>query len=233
MTAIYKYQNESEVTVPDVDYYEIEKGNIIPIHWHAMGTYHDIPSGETKIFASRAVDTPDGIIVIEESRTSLGLLVGHLWILNSNGKKISISPTYYDSNIPLTDQIETGNRVAYGFQGIPEIFRSVTALRKNTKPRYGTGTNEWLYDEDFIELTQNLVITHWHISDVARNYTLRLFVGNNEVYSRTELYRPEYVQIINQCPPNTCPVKCGNKVCCYQSDGVSIEDFLFSESVYQ
>jgi hypothetical protein len=30
---------------------------------------------------------------------------------------------------------------------------------------------------------------------------------------------------INQCPPNTCDVLCGNTICCYNSDGISVFNY--------
>jgi hypothetical protein len=32
-------------------------------------------------------------------------------------------------------------------------------------------------------------------------------------------------QSINQCPPNTCDVLCGNTICCYNSDGISVFNY--------
>lgn len=77
---------------------------------------------------------------------------------------------------------------------------------------------------------------HWHeVYTYQASYRLRIFQGNVQVFERTELYQPQYVEIIGKlsCPTNTCPVKCGDQVCCYGSDGVSVTNFPYSESIYQ
>ena len=34
------------------------------------------------------------------------------------------------------------------------------------------------------------------------------------------------------CPQDTCPVSCGDTICCYNSEGIPVDSFLKSESIY-
>lgn len=51
-----------------------------------------------------------------------------------------------------------------------------------------------------------------------------VYTGNREVYQRTEDVCPRVEEFdFDACPPDTCPVPCGNSICCYQRNGISIK----------
>jgi hypothetical protein len=55
--------------------------------------------------------------------------------------------------------------------------------------------------------------------------TLRVFEQGQLVHSQTFTTCPEAEIVTNQCPPNTCDVLCGNTICCYGADGVSVFNY--------
>lgn len=72
----------------------------------------------------------------------------------------------------------------------------------------------------------------WHPAN-GLMFTLKIIQNNREIFSRTESFYP-YVKITQQrsCDSGTCPVECNGHICCYGSDGIAIETFLKSESIY-
>lgn len=54
-----------------------------------------------------------------------------------------------------------------------------------------------------------------------------VFDENKEIiYSELQDVCPEVKKIGKECPDDTCKVICGNTVCCYNSEGISVESFL-------
>ena len=51
-----------------------------------------------------------------------------------------------------------------------------------------------------------------------------VYSGDQVVFERTNSVCPE-VEEANQCPEDTCEVTCGDTICCYGSDGVSVANF--------
>ena len=52
----------------------------------------------------------------------------------------------------------------------------------------------------------------------------KVFFGEEVVFSRTSLTCPE-VEEASRCPEGTCEVTCGDTICCYGSDGISVANF--------
>ena len=73
-----------------------------------------------------------------------------------------------------------------------------------------------------------LLLLREHPANGDPIYTLKIFDANNsEIFSRTEPERP--IQIFRRqetCPPDTCPVDCGDHICCYGSNGIATYSYL-------
>ena len=53
-----------------------------------------------------------------------------------------------------------------------------------------------------------------------------IYSGGEKVYSRTEKKCPEVWEEYQECPKGTCAVNCHGKVCCYNSQGISVHSYL-------
>ena len=131
---------------------------------------------------------------------------------------------YWDTYILPTDKGEIYqtlyilyselNRNSHSFIGFPKILVQPHLKYKN------------IYDKP--------IIKKWYPVRAKTIVELKIFLNDTEVFSRKEYSRAEYVYPINRkCPDNTCPVKCDENVCCYNSKGIATESFLFEESIYQ
>jgi hypothetical protein len=64
----------------------------------------------------------------------------------------------------------------------------------------------------------------------GRTKTLDIYQGNTKVFTRTEFYRLKdlvKLEVVGGCPTNTCPVLCGNGVCCYGSNGIAVSSYEY------
>jgi hypothetical protein len=53
----------------------------------------------------------------------------------------------------------------------------------------------------------------------------KVFLGQQETLNITQSTCPQAEIVTNQCPPNTCDVLCGNTICCYNADGISVFNY--------
>lgn len=53
----------------------------------------------------------------------------------------------------------------------------------------------------------------------------KVFKEGEEIYRRTHLSCPEVGEVGEGCPEGTCEVECGDTICCYGSDGISVFNF--------
>ena len=56
-------------------------------------------------------------------------------------------------------------------------------------------------------------------------YKFKIYDGDSIVYQTIETERPVF-NIKKICPDNTCPVDCGDKICCYGDDGIAVDYYL-------
>ncbi len=86
------------------------------------------------------------------------------------------------------------------------------------------------FDLETIEINQNSIPANcWNI--YLKSGDSSTFVS--QICSSAGNLPPVYQVICGcdrpeSCPPNTCPVKCGNKVCCYGTNGVSVKSIDLS-----
>jgi hypothetical protein len=220
----YKYPNETEVVINNADNYEIEIVPLVITQWQAFGTYFDALANEARIFRTFARDIP----------VNSGSIVGEpiinpyrdngLWYVQlSNGAKRALESTGLlasSINNLVPPDVQKDRRVHPLSIPYPVLEGAVgNALAKTKK-----GQSVW----DILDwVTSAPTIVVWFPIAGKIGTTLRIFQGLNQVFVRTEPYEPEYVEVIDGCPPNTCPVLCGNGVCCYNSNGISVSSYQY------
>jgi hypothetical protein len=83
----------------------------------------------------------------------------------------------------------------------------------------------------------NNTLAHYFRTYIAAGWGTGIFWTDNPMYRAIDVihthWHPANGVVGKKCPNNTCPVLCGNRVCCYNSNGISTNNFLYSESVYQ
>lgn len=69
------------------------------------------------------------------------------------------------------------------------------------------------------------------LSDNCGNYIVDIYKNGQIIQSDEGGQQPPVVTwecVGDQCPPNTCEVECGNTICCYNNQGISVLNFLKS-----
>lgn len=235
----YKYPNEDEVIIQNADNYQIlysEK----PTLWQAVGTYYDLRYEKTIVFVSYPLRKPStnfaiknqGEITLLGTSTSQertlprwGLEIG---VNNNFGNPIYVPVTATFGSFPITLNSPIGFQLAY-------YLNPSTGIINNQFTPLGGGVYSvkmltvlafTVYDWQ----ATNFTVEFFRIINYpAPTVTLRIYQGNNQVFTRTETYEPVYVEVINGCPEGTCPVLCNNgtQVCCYGSNGISVFSYQY------
>ena len=245
----YKYLDEPEVVIDDANDYDISNSIDLSTttQWQAVGSYNFASNpDEIKVFCTSVISPLDST------------LSEFLWYAELDGNKVRqiyLEPQEGHPLEPVISNWRIGNKPVrhwYDLEDYPDILNPASETRRNPGiPIYLTSSYNpnvrhyqryydtpsvgrvWNGLENF--KTENLTIAFWHPANGTKLYTLEIFQDGISVFSRTETYRPEYVEVFindKECPENTCPVKCGENVCCYGSDGIATESFLFNESIY-
>lgn len=81
------------------------------------------------------------------------------------------------------------------------------------------GFGGWDCSEKFYRYTDP-VIKEWQPRNGDYLYTFEIYLNNQMIFSRTETNNPENIKVL-KCPSDTCVVDCGDKICCYGSDGIA------------
>ncbi|MGL5078540.1 MAG: hypothetical protein ACRDBG_22305 [Waterburya sp.] len=106
------------------------------------------------------------------------------------------------------------------------LFQEVEAAKPGFRPIEHPTTNHSISSTGSIVRWTIVRELGWHISPTG--VVLNIRDNGNLLYSRTTTVLPESIGITceqQQCPPNTCEVECGNTICCYGSDGISVLNF--------
>lgn len=249
MPVEYKYKDEDVVIFSPANNYKIayEPDPTRVLEWQALGRFYDIENQRTDYWIVTLFDDPNLEIVID---TYYQDLKDHIVTINlDTGEEMQgrmPSFTFYtnkgerginrftnnDASYQSVDDQVTNQTKQPGIR-FSEFRLGASTIRNTKVETYGYDSQQRLQYK-LIPTVSNFQLVYTHPSQVVHVYPFRIFNFGGEVFSRTEDYPPEYVKIIGiECPPNTCPVKCGENVCCYNSNGISEESFLFSESVYQ
>lgn len=63
-------------------------------------------------------------------------------------------------------------------------------------------------------------------NELPQRCIFRVYDRGIIVYEREEVVCPIAWEEVPECPPGTCPVDCHGKVCCYNSQGISVYSYL-------
>ena len=222
MAIIYRYSEEEQQTVPNGKNYRIQPSVINTTQWQATGkaTFNlvepDHPERTVGWVGKPPLSSQNGSIVEGNTTITGGFVIGKVWRIQSGEEERTLYKTQliYQEDWWLDPSYVPGNEIR-GFYP-----PSLTHWRyPNAGYGYDTSTQEYYYTD--------VVITYWHPANGDLVYTLKIFDGDTEIFSRTENERP--IQVFFRqvtCPPNTCPVNCGTHICCYGSDGIATYSYL-------
>ena len=149
-------------------------------------------------------------------------------VSSSKNEKIKDFPrlihenTQYSSYTPLIK----------GFQTVEANFETIAGAVEN-KNEY----TPWFYDS-----TSGSYYVHFFLPGTVRNIEViprgtedpscatkcifEVFLDGETVFNRTSSSCPEIKQLKEEtCPNDTCEVTCGDIICCYDSNGISVANF--------
>ena len=234
MAVVYKYSNENEVIIENGDDYTIDFSRIdLQNYYQAIGSYIHVQSGQTKLFASRLIKGKQGTISIWSTYSRKPWIIAHPTYGNDTEGKAFIYEIDTDNHQNWLDFYPSFHVPAT--QGM-KIYTGETIINRSVYLRNN------LYTPNPKDISYrpyqatSLQILFWHPVTYIPQFELKIFQNGTLIYTRTEEFQPEYVQILKankKCPSDTCPVKCDEYVCCYNSKGIATESFLFEESIYQ
>ena len=244
----YKYRDEPEAIIEDADRFTVSSF-IDPLgatHFQPIGSYTNIPTGQKRPFIGLVYNFADNdfefgdfsvvsipYVVIREGQPD-EVVQNKIFVLQH--PSLPVPSTLYGAVMDYEDFIADNFSKPNQGEVYPGDLDNRTAIIEWTLQVKQRGTNQViLVNEPPIQVSSTPVIEFWNPTKGTRKYKFDVFSGESLVFSRTENLPPDIKQVITndrECPVNTCPVKCGENVCCYGSDGIAIESFLFSESVY-
>lgn len=223
MPIIYSYPDEQQRTVLDGVSWQIKILATNVTLWQATGKATNNlvePDSEYRIVGwSCRPALPSQSGTIEDSPVSIfgGFVTGRSWGIRSGNDRPSLRKTQsiYKENWWLDPWYVPGDLIRGSLA--PTLYHW---RYPQTNYGYDTSVREYYYTD--------VVLTYWHPAECDFLYNLRIFdVDGNEIFTRTEDVRPLQVfRKDNVCPDNTCPVDCGDRVCCYGNDGIAIDSLL-------
>lgn len=138
----------------------------------------------------------------------------------STHNRISIDPTkkyishqvrLRDGSLAVSDSVFVSN---YG-SGSQKLWHSATITSFKYYIQNGA-TTVWIDPATFQNTSQD--------SCALASCNFKVFLGQQETLSITRPTCPQ-AEVLGVCPPNTCDVLCGNTICCYNSDGISVSNY--------
>jgi hypothetical protein len=247
MAVKYKYSGELEIIIDDANNYSIETIPNSPIEFEALGTYDDLIEGRTNIFIARLGNSSE----FELTTFPIAYAGGRTFNTFTDTETGEV----YQTDYPNYQNWRTGNtfvrRYTVDDNDFARIYDEIVNDIKRPGIRFGrrgylierglkvfTSVVERIGTSPNYNLTKvyeanNFNLLKIHPSQIGNLYKLNIILDGLIIYSRTETYRPEYVERIGrECSSDTCAVLCGDTVCCYSSDGRATESFNLSESIY-
>ncbi len=222
MAIVYRYSGEEQRTVADGDNYKIEVSVINSTQWQATGkatnnlVASDHPERIVGWFTKQALNSQSGSLIEGDNTIGGGLLIGKTWQIESDGKK----QTLYKNQLFYVENWWEEPWYTPGYGLLSAFYPPSLVSWQYASAGFGYDFN------NRIDYYTDVVITYWHPVNGDPIYTLKIFKGNNQIFSRTENERPLQVFFReNVCPPNTCPVDCGEKICCYGRDGIAVASY--------
>ena len=219
MAIVYRYSGEDQQTVPGGISWIIETSVINTTLWQATGkatnnlVQPDHPERIVGWVCRPSLSSQSGNIEEINATISGGFVIGKIWQIQSS--TLFKTQLIYQENWWLSPSYVPGNEIR-GFYP-PTLYHWQYPQAGFT---YDPSTRIYYYTD--------VVLTYWHPANGDPIYTLKIFNRDNrEIFSRTEPDRP--IQVFRRqetCPPDTCPVDCGDYICCYGSDGVATYSYL-------
>jgi hypothetical protein len=244
----YKYKNEPDKIVKDTNNYKIVPG-VVPgtaTEWQLLmkGTIvnkHGDGIDHPYLYTCRPCKTPD--LVLTERLHYATAMTGNLIEGVSFAGGVKVVGAYW---------FVTGNGTTEMIRSSMPYDHYLSDLQKNPfYPQPGGGAIQARrlgdegqhYSNISLGLSWGMFYTpnrkyrnidmkalKVHPTNGTPNYTLEIFKDDSQKFNRTELYAPEYVKVIQdgeECPEGTCPVQCGNHVCCYGSNGIAVSSYQY------
>ncbi len=217
----YTYPDEQQKAVDGDSYDIVFVDSINTTLWQATGKVtvkSDFAGGngdKLQGFISRPTGN-SGQSIVESTVSWFSFIEGYDWELADNTNLYSVNTLGVENAI-------------YG-------YADNWWLQEGYQPCVEFGTNfltrliHWIsgrtpsFDLDFsIQIFRyiNPEITYWHPANGTPLYKFTVYKDGVEIFSRTETSTPRVILISEQCPPDTCPVDCGDYVCCYNSEGIA------------
>ena len=221
MVSFVRYQYpEEEIQEVEGDNYELESKYLNTTLWQATGEAQAInpnhPQGKVGWYSSEVFEKKEGEFQALTTANIFGQVVGETWVFGHSACHLDnrfLGQWWKENPFPPGKIQGTALRP--------------TNLRYFSHPRFEPENKTYWYD--------NLTFSYWHPANGDEEITLKITLQGSQKYSRTELNKkPIFIQIIAgfECPENTCPVLCREKICCYGTDGISVDSFLKEESIY-
>lgn len=230
MTSVrYKYRNESEQIINNATSATVQSTNLRVATWVAYGIYRDEIRNQNFIWTCD-LEADSGTVdrIISDS---VPRFINTYWVMKvPDGRVYAIRSSI--ENASNIDNYSQPNTYEVGSYRIADGTSNQAVNTVGILSKYNYGKN---YER--LDYVLNApVLRYFHPLRLLPQYRFDVFRNNTLVFSRIEDYPPEYYRIEGnnrECPSNTCPVQCNSYVYCYGSDGIAIETFLLSESIYQ
>ena len=223
MAVVYRYPNEEQKVVPGGTRWKYEISVINTTEWQVTGKATNnlvAPSSDERTvgwFIKIPISSQAGSLIEVKDTIGGGFVIGKTWAWEFEGSK----QTIYKESLRYKDKWWEEPWYTPGFGKISRFYPS--SLRHWVHPSagftYDTSIKNYYYTD--------LVVTYWHPVNGEPLYTLKIFNEDTEIFSRTENVRATQVFLRQEtCPTNTCPVDCGDRICCYDSDGIATYSYL-------
>lgn len=203
----YRYPDESWQEIDGDEYtLEQEKGEC-PVLYHAFGTFfsknHSAGGCDKNAWWRTKVSLNGSVVKSWQPIVNSS----NYWTIELNNGTFqdltTIPQSQYDSNY-LTNS---------SFGGI--VYKTDGGRFCTNRSRPGDGTG--------VVLTKLIRIDGQ--SDNCGDYIFTVTKNGQVVYQETREEIPEVEILGDGCPPDTCEVTCGDTICCYNSEGISVHDF--------
>ena len=138
--------------------------------------------------------------------------------INSENTKIELYSGNFPSNYEL---IKTFNTVSE-IQEYEDFFGDYRLYRKIVYKNADGNFKEVIAGAEYGIRFDYFGVSPTYEPHCKTNCRFEIYKNNKVVYDKVKDVCPEvWTHQKQNCPPNTCPVACGNCICCYSDEGVS------------
>ncbi len=246
MAVEYQYPNEEKRLIELGDNYKITPTNFL---YQPIGIYYKNFEPENKFYwggtglllnPSITIDLSESVITYSNGQS----VYSYFWRYLAPGyrlTRVSANPTanmYINWELGIQSShacqqliYGSGNVWQYPIVGEPNYSQigNRSSFFKTKSGGFQQRREYEAFGEQIVETLPYFTVLYpgkFHRVTTDRTlYKFDVLSFGELIFTRTELEQPE-VQIIGVCPPNTCEVDCGDKICCYGSDGIAVDYFL-------